>query len=61
MDVLGFTEARAKLGAVLKAVVADHNPVVVAHPKGGAVVLVSLSDWRALEETVRLRSSPSNG
>ncbi len=34
MDVLVFTEARARLGAVLEAVVTDHNPVVVARRKG---------------------------
>ena len=47
MDVLGFAEARAKLGAVMKAVVADHNPVAIARLGGGAVVLVSIGDWNA--------------
>ena len=60
MDVLGFTEARARLGAVLEAVVADHNPVVITRRSGGAVVLVSLADWRARAETEHLLSTPGN-
>jgi antitoxin YefM len=60
MDVLGFTEARARLDVVMKGVVADHNPVVIVRPAGGAVVLVSLADWRAREETARLLSSSTN-
>lgn len=53
MEVLGFAEARARLGALMAAVVADHNPVAIARRKGGAVVLVSLADWRAKEEALR--------
>jgi hypothetical protein len=29
MNVLSFSEVRARLGGVLQAVVADHNPMVV--------------------------------
>jgi antitoxin YefM len=60
MDVLGFSDARARLGALMDAVVADHNPVAIARRKAEAVVLVSLADWRALEETGRLLSNPRN-
>ena len=53
MEVLGFAAARARLGAVMAAVVADHNPVAIARRKGGAVVLVSLADWCAKQEALR--------
>jgi prevent-host-death family protein len=57
MDVLGFADARARLGEVMKAVVADHNPVAIARRKGGAVVLVSLGDDEAQEDAIRRLST----
>jgi antitoxin YefM len=60
MDVLTFTDTRAKLKEVMDRVVQDHAPVVVTRQKAEAVVMVSLSDWNSMEETVRLLSSPAN-
>ncbi len=41
-------------------VVKDHAPVVITRQKAESVVMVSLADWNALEETARLLSSPAN-
>ena len=60
MDVMNFTETRANLKDVMDRVVQDHAPVVVARQRAEAVVLVSLSDWQALEESSHLLSSPTN-
>ncbi len=60
MDVLTFTDTRANLKEVMERVVNDHAPVVVTRQKAEAVVIVSLADWNALEETSRLLSSPAN-
>ena len=60
MDVLTFTHARQNLKAVMDRVVEDHAPVVVTRQKAEAVVMVSLADWNAMEETARLLSSPKN-
>jgi antitoxin YefM len=60
MDVLTFSELRSRLKAVMDRVVGDHRPVVVTRPNAEAVVMVSLSDWRAMEETARLLSPPKN-
>ena len=60
MDVLSFTETRARLKDVMDRVVQDHAPVVVTRQRGEAVVIVSLADWNAMEETARLLSSPKN-
>ena len=60
MDVLSFADARAHLAQVMARVVADHHPVAIVRPAGGAVVLVSLADWQALEETSHLLSSRNN-
>lgn len=60
MDVLNFTEARANLKSVMDQVVDNRAPVVVTRQKAEAVVLVSLSDWNAIEETLHLLSTPAN-
>lgn len=60
MHVLRYSEARAKLKEVMDSVVDDHAPVVVTRKRGEAVVMVSLADWRAIEETLHLLSKPAN-
>ncbi len=60
MDVISFSDTRANLKSVMDRVVADHAPIVVARQKAEAVVLVSLADWNAMEETAYLLSSPAN-
>jgi antitoxin YefM len=60
MDVLSYSDTRARLKEVMDRVVADRAPVVVARKRGEAVVMVSLADWNAMEETLHLISSPAN-
>jgi len=60
MDVLTFTDTRQNLKDVMDRVVEDHTPIVVTRQRAESVVMVSLSDWNALEETARLLSSPTN-
>jgi antitoxin YefM len=60
MDVLTYSDTRARLKEVMDQVVDDKAPVVVTRQKGEAVVMVSLSDWNAIEDTVHLLSSPTN-
>ena len=60
MDVLSFTDTRQNLKAVMDRVVEDHTPVVITRQKAESVVMVSLADWNALEESARLLSSPTN-
>ena len=60
MDVLSYSETRARLKEVMDSVVDDHSPVVVTRKRGEAVVMVSLADWRAMEETLHLLKSPEN-
>jgi antitoxin YefM len=60
MDVLTYSDTRARLKEVMDRVVEDHAPVVVTRQSGEAVVMVSLADWRSMEATSYLLSSPSN-
>jgi antitoxin YefM len=41
-------------------VVDDRSPVIVTRQKAEAVVMVSLSDWNAIAETMHLLSTPAN-
>jgi antitoxin YefM len=60
MDVLTFTDTRQNLKDVMDRVVKDHTPIVITRQRAESVVMVSLADWNALEETARLLSSPTN-
>jgi antitoxin YefM len=60
MDVVNFTDTRQNLKEVMDRVVESHAPVVITRQKSEAVVMVSLSDWNAMEETLHLMSTPSN-
>jgi antitoxin YefM len=60
MDVLSYSDTRARLKEVMDRVVEDRTPVVVTRQSGEAVVMVSLADWNAMEETLHLLFSPKN-
>ena len=60
MDVISFSESRANLKSLMDRVVADHTPVVIARQKAEAVVMVSLADSQAMEETTYLLGTPGN-
>lgn len=60
MDVLTYSDTRANLKDVMDRVVEDRAPVVVTRQRGEAVVMVSLSDWNAMEETMHLLGSSTN-
>lgn len=60
MDVLTYSDTRANLKEVMDRVVDDRAPVIVTRARGEAVVMVSLADWNAMEETLHLLSSPAN-
>lgn len=60
MDVITYSDTRAHLKKVMERVVADRTPIVVTRQKAEAVVMVSLADWNAMEETLHLLSSPRN-
>ena len=60
MDVITYSDTRAHLKEVMDRVVADRAPVVVSRQKAESVVMISLSDWNAIEESMHLLSSGTN-
>jgi len=60
MDVVTYSDARANLKDVMDRVVEDKTEIVVTRQKAEAVVIVSLSEWNSISETLHLPSSPKN-
>jgi antitoxin YefM len=57
MTTLTATEARKRLYALLDALADSHEPIQITGKRHTAV-LVSESDWRAIQETLYLNSIP---
>ena len=60
MDALSYTAARANLAQTMTRVCADHEPMIITRNGQPSVVMLSLEDYNALEETAYLLRSPRN-
>jgi antitoxin YefM len=60
MDAISYTAARANLAQTMKRVCADHEPMIITRNGEPSVVMVSLDDFKALEETAYLLRTPTN-
>ena len=60
MDSINYSEARAQLARTMDKVCDDHAPIVITRKSAQSVVLMSLEDFQALEETAYLLRSPKN-
>lgn len=60
MDVFTYSEARQRLKELMDRVVADRTEVVVTRRKAEPVVVISMSEWNAISETLHLLSTPRN-
>lgn len=60
MDAITYTTARAKLADTMNRVCEDHEPLIITRNGQQAVVMMSLADYKALEETAYLLRSPAN-
>ena len=58
MEVLTFSYTRSKLADVMRKVNDDHIPILVTTQRGKPVVMMSLDDYNALEETAYLLRDP---
>jgi len=60
MDAITYTAARKNLSKTIEKVCKDREPVIVIRKSSESVVIMSLEDYEALEETARLLRSPEN-
>jgi antitoxin YefM len=60
MDAITYTEARNHLAETMDRVSEDHEPIIITRRNGRNVVLMSLEDFNAWQETEYLLRSPAN-
>lgn len=60
MDTITYTSARAHLAKTMDQVCDDHEPVIITRNGEQSVVMLSLEDFKTLEETAYLLRSPAN-
>lgn len=60
MDAISYTFARANLASTMEKVCEDHSPIIITRKSETPVVMISLEDYQAMEETTYLLRSPSN-
>ncbi|TLM78047.1 MAG: type II toxin-antitoxin system prevent-host-death family antitoxin [Actinobacteria bacterium] len=60
MDAIPYTTVRARLAEQMDRVCEDHAPIIITRKANSSVVMISLDDYEALEETSYLLRSPRN-
>lgn len=60
MDAITYSTARANLARTMDRVCDDHEPLIITRNGEQSVVMLSLEDYKALEETAYLLRNPAN-
>lgn len=60
MNAITYTAARENLASTIDRVCNDRDPVIITRKRSQSVVMISLEDYEALEETAYLLRSPAN-
>jgi len=60
MEAISYTAARANLANTMEKVCNDHAPIIITRKSESPVIMMSLEDYEAMEETTYLLRSPTN-
>ena len=60
MTAISYTAARENLASTMDKVCEDHAPIIITRNRDQAVVMMSLADYEALEETAYLLKNPKH-
>ncbi|MHB1221492.1 MAG: type II toxin-antitoxin system Phd/YefM family antitoxin [Gammaproteobacteria bacterium] len=60
MDAKSYSAVRKDLASTMEKVCDDHSPIIITRKNARAVVMISLEDFNAMEETAYLLRSPAN-
>ncbi len=60
MNTITYTAARANLADTMDKVCNDHEAIIITRKSDQAVVMISLEEYNALEETAHLLRTPAN-
>lgn len=61
MDAITYTKARKNFAKVMNSVCEDHAPIIITRQNSDPIVMMSLKDYNAFEETLYLLGNPKNG
>lgn len=60
MTIVTVNEAKHALDSLIEQVIADAEPMVITAENGQQIVLISLDEYNAWQETIYLLSNPAN-
>ena len=60
MQALSYSAVRKDLANTMEQVCNDHAPIIITRKNANSVVMMSLEDYNAIEETAYLLRSPAN-
>lgn len=60
MKLMNYTEARNGLAGAMKQAIDDRTPIMITRNGEGSVVMISEEEYRSMEETLHLLSTPAN-
>lgn len=60
MDAMAYSTLRANLASTMDRVCNDHEVLIITRNGDQAVVMLSLEDYKTLEETAYLLRTPTN-
>ncbi|WP_018969567.1 type II toxin-antitoxin system Phd/YefM family antitoxin [Rubritalea marina] len=60
MNAITYSHARENLASTITEVCVNHDPVIITKKGTDAVVMISLEDFEAMQETTHLLRSPRN-
>jgi len=60
VDAITYSSARANLANTMDRVCNDHEPLIITRNGDQSVVMLSLEDFQAMEETAYLLRNPAN-
>ncbi|MCK4981636.1 MAG: type II toxin-antitoxin system prevent-host-death family antitoxin [Victivallaceae bacterium] len=60
MNALSYSALRSNLASTMESVCDNHDPVIITKKRDPSVVMISLEDYEAMEETASLLQNPVN-
>jgi antitoxin YefM len=60
MNAVTYSQARSNLAKTMDKVCDDHSPIIITRKSQHSVVMITLEDYQALEETACLLRCPNN-
>lgn len=60
MEAIAYSNVRKNLAKSMERVCDEHEPLIITRKNANSVVMLSLEDYNAMEETMYLLQNPAN-